>query len=319
MRMIVSMTTTPTRLSKIDVVLKTILEGQTRPPDKLLVHLPSTFARTGETYADPLGLFPDLTRNYQGVLEWVRGGPDYGPVTKLQGALQYLDDVEDDEDVWIVTIDDDIAYPPSLLETYENFISLWRGHCQTNNTFFSPCAIGLAGFDFTPSRSIQDSTISFVEGQKLASVLEGYLSVCYSADCFAMSIGETCLAPNRPEDVKAPLSWIQYIQTCVTEPSCRLSDDILISNWLALCKCPRLVLAQPHLHKHLLWDSNCILPHGLQQDALHKIDDSTGFGNHKRYTRTKLALHQWGWLAPDLNPVSPQEVAPATSDKLCYA
>jgi hypothetical protein len=306
MNLIVSMTTTPTRLPLIETVLKSIMESQTRKPDKVLVHLPDVFERTGESYSDPNVLYPLLTERYDGLLIWCRGGPDYGPVTKLQGALTYLADKETpDTPTYIVTIDDDILYLPKLLETYEKFMMMWQNASLGDSTFtpFVPCGLGFAGFNFSNPSSdspthMDNGHIVFEENQSFCQVLEGYLSVCYSTKLFNSETKIVSLDMSR--DVYTTTSWPTYLRKCLENPDCRMSDDIIISNWLAMVNAPRLVLKQTHLHKQMFWNEECILKHGLLTDALHKQGDSAGYGNHKRYVRAKQYLCGLGWLASEL-------------------
>ena len=117
MKFIVSFTTSPTRINKCGPMIHSILD-QTRKPDLFLLNIPETFARTGESYVIPKYIRKSLTVNQIDV--------DYGPATKILPAVMYLRERAGDydpENTRIIYLDDDIAYPKRMIETYEKTIS----------------------------------------------------------------------------------------------------------------------------------------------------------------------------------------------------
>ena len=107
-RIVVSMTTIPSRLDNLDKVLASIIENQTVKPDVVYLNVPHVFGRTGEvynlskmTYSDP-------------ILKILRCD-DYGPVTKLLPALEAE---HGNERTVIIYADDDNIAPPDFIEQY---------------------------------------------------------------------------------------------------------------------------------------------------------------------------------------------------------
>ena len=81
MKIVVSFTTSPTRINKCGPMINSIL-GQSRKADLFLLNIPEEFARTGETYVVPKYIRKSLTVN--------RIVVDYGPATKIIPAVLYL-------------------------------------------------------------------------------------------------------------------------------------------------------------------------------------------------------------------------------------
>lgn len=102
-RVVVSLTTMPHRISQIEPTLRT-LNHQSRKPDAIYLNVPKFNRRTGEAYAIPAWVKQFAT---------VHKTTDYGPATKLFGALE----MEKDPKTVIITVDDDKLYPPTLVET----------------------------------------------------------------------------------------------------------------------------------------------------------------------------------------------------------
>lgn len=107
MRVVVSLTTIPSRMDRVANVIQNIFKFQTTPPDVVYLNIPNTFKRTGEPYrvSKTLDGIPGLVVN--------RVAKDYGPITKLLPTL----DVEKDPNTCIIIIDDDIHYFPNMIET----------------------------------------------------------------------------------------------------------------------------------------------------------------------------------------------------------
>jgi hypothetical protein len=107
LRAVFSLSTSPTRIKTLGTTIRSLL-GQTRVPDAIHVNCPFVFKRTGGTFAEEditmlEGLAPGIVR--------VNRCDDMGPVSKLLPTLA----VETDPDTLIVTVDDDIKYPPAML------------------------------------------------------------------------------------------------------------------------------------------------------------------------------------------------------------
>lgn len=114
---IISLTTSPTRINKIEPVITSIM-NQTVKPDKIIINIPYMFKRTNETY-DSIPTF--LTDNE---LIHINRCEDIGPLTKILPSIEfakYMDSV-------IISIDDDISYPENLIEKLVNE-SMKYPHC----------------------------------------------------------------------------------------------------------------------------------------------------------------------------------------------
>jgi hypothetical protein len=76
-------------------------------------------------------------------------------------------------------------------------------------------------------------------------------------------------------------AWQSYIDICLKNADLKLSDDLIISNWLALQKINRLQVAAPWVSRELMWSTGSVLEYGDKSDALH----NQGGGNQQRYNR----------------------------------
>jgi len=85
-RVIVSLTTSPSRINTIEKTLNTIL-NQSYPPDLIRINIPKTFKRTGETYTIP-SFIKDNSK-----IKIYEYDEDYGPIMKfLPACIDYKDD-----------------------------------------------------------------------------------------------------------------------------------------------------------------------------------------------------------------------------------
>ena len=262
---IVSLTTSPKRLPLLGTTLDSILIQNVRP-QKIIVNIPPIFKRTNESYPNPSIIFGD---KYKDIVIWNEDCDDNGPITKLQGALNKINE---DDNVWIVTIDDDIRYLQYTLELYMSCI-LRIGNANNN-------AYGLAGFMWN------NNYIQAVHEIRGVHILEGYGSVCYHRSQFRNT------------------SWNSYLKKCLENNDCKFSDDIIISNWLSLTKKNKVVVSAPWINRRLMWDNKCILDHGNESDALHNgggLDTTTNTNNMERYSKVKTYLKKIKLLSLDLD------------------
>jgi len=207
---------------------------------------------------------PEFLKDMSGV-EIFRCSEDYGPGTKL---IPTLHRISIDDDVWIATCDDDIQYLPYTLETY----------VRSAGVFHERPAMSLSGFSFNQRDEIVPTMkVSVVD------VIEGYGMAIYHRSHFKKS-------------------FFSYVENCLKDKATRVSDDLYVSNYLALMGVPRLQTGAPWCSRQRMWQMGCILDHGNQDDALHK---QCSEGN-KRYSKTRRYLKSKGLLAKDLDFKSPQ-------------
>ena len=108
---LVSLTTSPTRIHTLKPILKRLME-QTVQPDKIVLNVPYVFKRTGETYTIPEYL-------YQPWLH-INRCEDIGPATKIIPTRELVKDPE----TIIISVDDDILYKKDMIETFLKYSHL---------------------------------------------------------------------------------------------------------------------------------------------------------------------------------------------------
>jgi hypothetical protein len=253
-KIVVSFTTSPTRINKCGPMINSILD-QTRKPDLFLLNIPEQFARTGETYIVPKYIRKSLTVN--------RIAVDYGPATKIVPTVLYLRehaDIYDPEHTRIIYLDDDIAYPKKMVETYERMIP----H-NDNNVWTS------TGFDFV------NMHLDGKRGHKdTATIAEGYGSVCVKLNTFG-------------DD------FIEYMTryTAIDNQICRLSDDVILSNYYHKQGVGINIINVPgFLSITDMWSNKNILDYGNEDDALHLGASGTSDNNVDRYKRVITTLNK---------------------------
>ena len=104
---IVSLTTIPSRLEKglTTKSIQSILE-QTSKPDLIILNIPEV-SRKGDPYNKRMAEYvASLDESIK--LHWVP--EDYGPITKLMGTLEYIEENTIDRNSKIILIDDDCIY-----------------------------------------------------------------------------------------------------------------------------------------------------------------------------------------------------------------
>ena len=257
-KFVVSFTTSPTRIGKCGPMIHSIL-NQTRKPDLFLLNIPEEFARTGETYNVPKYIRKSLTVN--------RIDTDYGPATKILPAVEYLKaqaqaqaQAFDPATTRIIYLDDDIAYPPKMIDSYEKMIAPGDSNVWT-----------ATGFDFVNlklngKRAHRDT----------ATIAEGYGSVCVPLKTFGDDFMEYMM---------------RY--TATDNQICRLSDDVILSNYYHKQGVGINILNVPGcLSIHDMWRNQNILDYGNESDALHLGASGTSDNNVDRYKRVITALNK---------------------------
>jgi hypothetical protein len=107
-RIVVSLTTIPSRLEKLPMVLDSLIDKQTVKPDVVYLNVPHVFGRTGEVY--------DMSKlHYSNPRLKILRCDDYGPVTKVLPALEAE---HGNERTVILYTDDDAIPPPDFVEQY---------------------------------------------------------------------------------------------------------------------------------------------------------------------------------------------------------
>lgn len=208
-RVVASLTTMPDRYEKLERTLLTLF-NQTYPLDAIYLSLPKESARLKIPYP-PL---PDSIKKLCTPVSCT----DYGPITKIVGGLIK----ESDPNTVIITFDDDMVYPATIVEElvrkHRSYPGISIGSSGMLLKYPCPmCAI-------TPNQndllfSIPKFQVPH-EGRRVDSVY-GYPGALYLRGFF--------------DDVE---SLVYYASL---SPELFINDDIVISGWLSLKKIERRI------------------------------------------------------------------------------
>ena len=264
-KIIVSLTTLPSREETLRRAMES-LAAQRFQPDEILLCLPEISRREGVPYVPPswIGEFPRV--------RIVRTAEDWGPGTKLLGALRTVED----PDTIIITVDDDVRYNSHLIE------KLVRHSLDT-----PAAAVGFRGWN--AEQLIREHNFEFVyeEWEKRrgypirVNILEGYGGVAYRRRFFDDAIFDYSDAPKEAFYV----------------------DDVWISGHLALRQVPRLVhcyaasrISDAAAWEHL-WPSSA--PSGA---ATLGVSRQSAARDRNRITARHFALQRAGIWIEDAAP-----------------
>ena len=156
-RIIVSVTTVPSRVKKIIPMLESIKNGSVMPTE-IIINIPDKHKMSGQYYSIPSVVKKYVSKNNIKINRCI----DYGPATKLVPTVRLIDDM----DAYIITVDDDYVYPECMVE------ELVRGIDEVG----VPC--GFVGSYVDSGLENEDNNMSEVD------VLEGYGGIIYKRGMF---------------------------------------------------------------------------------------------------------------------------------------
>jgi hypothetical protein len=246
-RIVLSLTTLPGRGALLSRALAS-LQAQTLEPDAIYLWVPQ----------EPFAGHP-IPRSVQGVP--TRVVKDLGPATKLLPTLS----AEQARDTLIVTVDDDVVYPPELLE-----------RLVTASSLYPDRAIGFTGF-CVPEDGVTTKVLHLNETQAAGAmmqdvhILEGYRGVLYKRWFFEEQVLRGHLDRR----------W----------PSFRMHDDILLSGYLASRNIPRSVI----------WFAD---GDASAQSAWELLGDQIGLHKHDLFIKHGCAALEY-WQANHKAPFPP--------------
>jgi len=196
-KVVVSFTTIPSRSKYIPDILSK-LSKQTVKPDTIYVNIPYYSKRLKTRYTIPF----DTTTLDDNVV--IVRCEDYGPATKLLGAIEY----EDNPDTIFVTIDDDQDYHKDMLKTI------------IINSIKNPNSV----VSFSALESNLMTSICFFNNKKSpdAFFIEGFAGVSYRRKFITKDM-------------------IEYFENNLSD-DCFLSDDLVISSWMEILGIERIQL-----------------------------------------------------------------------------
>jgi hypothetical protein len=190
---IISLTTSPTRIDHIEEVLNTIMKN-TILPDKIVLNLPTVFKRTGLTFNN----IPTFITNNP--LIYVNVCNDIGPSTKIIASLPLFKNPE----TILISIDDDILYKPNFIEILLSISKIYPDAVITGISFVSLNNSDLLN-DSSNLLNKKYNKLQYVQ------MVEGYSSVLYKKKFFEKYSVEEL--ENYPK-------------------FCYFADDFILSNYL---------------------------------------------------------------------------------------
>lgn len=250
-RIVISLTTSPTRITKLQPVIDSMMK-QTIQPDKIYLNLPNVFKRDNTTFTLPLPEF--ITQNKS---IYVHFCEDIGPATKILPVLS----LEKDPDTILISIDDDINYPPQLIETFLGFSQDYPDACLTGTSYMLK----------ENTNKMYSNTPEKLQGQEV-ELLEGYSGVLYKRKFFSEAV-------------------LKKLYKSINEnKGCKFGDDFSISNALISEGIQIIMIG-------ITFNAVAeIMPfeYGFQNDALHL--GSSGKYNNQNYESCSNYLQQNGEL-----------------------
>lgn len=266
MKIIASLTTIPSRIEHIQATLESIIT-QNVLVNAIELNIPHIFEKTGETYTIPDWLL-ELVKSSKNTQCEVRifRTDDYGTITKIAPTIfRYMGD----NDVLIWSVNDNFKYPintlSALLYSYKPSKRYVLSH-SCGNWIYDKSTGGC--IDYTASRD---------EG--LHDFLEGFATVLYPAYFFLDDF----------ED---------YITITGQVPDNRNSDDVIMSNYLAL-KDIKVYNCKLKLNSVYSLAELNRMSYGLSSDAPLYALQQLKYEQHMRYVRVFNWLKSEeinGWL-----------------------
>jgi hypothetical protein len=229
---VVSLTTTPYRIDKLQPVIDFILK-ENLPIKNVYLNIPFIFKRDNLEYT-----IPQYLQNNDRIT--LLRTKDYGPGTKLLGTLERA---ALPPTAIIITIDDDIKYPKNML-LYLAYKASKNPHRAVGFSGMNP-HYNKRGLIITDSRSGIGLKPDYKNNASV-SILEGFAGIAYRREFFDDSVFDILNAPRE----------------------CINSDDLYLSFYLAKHNIVRQVIRVKHMSlDHIAWNPEV----GFQEDALHQL------------------------------------------------
>jgi hypothetical protein len=171
MKIIVSLTTTPFRLNRIEPCLYSLLNQKTNCQYEVHLNIPNIYKKTNEPY-----ILSDYIKNNTDIkLKIFNNLDDQGPITKIYYTIDRINNPDD----IIIVCDDDMIYNEKLVDE----------HVQ-NQKLYDNCAIGYSGLyiarkepqEFFNDR--RDEYVTSIFRNAYVNYLEHYKTVSYKRKYF---------------------------------------------------------------------------------------------------------------------------------------
>jgi hypothetical protein len=206
---VVTLTTTPYRINNLKANLDSIFK-QNATIQNIYISIPHKFQRDNLDYIIPEWLAKDDRIT-------ILRSKDYGPATKLVGALEKIKFVPN---TIIITIDDDVIYPKNLVLHLAYFAK-----ANPNSAVGVMGAVPIYDKEQKISLDSEYGLKRISQANASVHILQGWASVAYRARFFDRTIFE--------------------IENTI--PECRNSDDVYLSFYLARHNISRIVLRNKYL------------------------------------------------------------------------
>lgn len=231
-RVVVSLTTIPERIGDLRFTIKSLLK-QTYPPDEIAINVPYRTLK-GKEYIIPEKLVR-LTQKDKTKVKMYRLEKDLGPASKLLPTLK-----REHPDTKIICVDDDIVYPPMLIESLVKTSNKYPDNAIT--TF--PKRLIYSGNN--PPRN--GSTWSWMRAQRMSGNGRSDLVL----GVFGFLVKPSFFVEQK--EVKTPFgteiqTYPSVYDYSNSPPEAVWVDDIWVSGHLSLRKIP---IVSPQFNIHLI-------------------------------------------------------------------
>ena len=236
---IVSLSTMPDRIGRLQPTIKSLL-NQTRPPDEIVLVVPRFSTRQQRPYDIPayLSQIPKV--------RVLRCEKDWGPATKFIAVVQ--DELAAGrKDTLIMVIDDDRIYPPDSIALYLHY------HAQLPDA-----ALCFRGGPIPPSLSWRHPKIDFgvdLQAPKATTVITGCGSYLIQPRFFDSSLWDYSSAP----------------------PGAFYMDDIWISGCLERLGVDKYVIPASAMMRTALRQIGTMTLHDVPNSRHHQNDETVAF------------------------------------------
>ena len=269
----ITLTTIPSRLKNLKSTL-TSLTNQNITKVKIILNIAKKYDRFPDEKIENIPKF--ITDEKKIIINYL--DEDYGPISKLIGAIDYIkknintnsnnintnsnnintnsNNINtNSNNIFIVTVDDDMYYPPNfifllfskIIENKENAVYGFMGlNLDINRNMFIPNSFDMARIN----------------------ILEGKGGIIYKYNIF------------DPELDKG--EFMTYVKFCLKNQDCKYSDDIIISNWISKKGISKYLIFDKSYNRNNI-ESEFSLSYGNDKYSLKKPCDLLAESNIERY------------------------------------
>jgi len=286
---VATLSTVPARVAKLRAVLESVLAQEPQGIlAKVELNLPRFCTRTNETYP----AIPDWLKSYYPRVVIVEAD-DLGPITKVAPALLRH---AGDQAVWLWSVDDDMIYGAGvlagLLEFRGSASALLEGRATTAGVPALQRATSVDGSEL----SLALRRLAVYGGDDAAVLVYDGLACCAEGstefDCPALSFPQvfqgyrSVLYPPRLL-LGVERIFASYIALATSNADCRVSDDVVMSNFLEARGLPRVKTGEEF--------RGTIEVYSMDKDATQ----AQSGGHAQRYPRVVAFLRAQGILFLD--------------------